>query len=85
MRKTYETLEDVLRKQERGERIGKKKVVIVSNTTVATKVKPKVPKNIFYLQALNIAFNHLDYDTAKSFVNTMSKEELKNFVNDWLN
>ena len=91
MSKAYKTLADVLEEQERGERIGKKKVVIVNNTMSIMKSerknvrepRSKKPKNIFYLQALNIAFDHMDYRTAKRFVNTMDKDQLKNFVEDW--
>ena len=77
MSKGYRTLADVLEEQTRGERVGKKKVIIVR--------KNKSPKNIFYLQALGIAFNHMDYENAKKFVDAMNYNELKTFVNDWLN
>lgn len=83
MSKKYKTLADVLEEQERGERNGKKKVVIVSNTSVVSvtkTVRKRRPKNIFYMQALGIAFNHMDYGTAKRFVNAMSSTELKEFV-----
>ena len=77
MSKGYKTLADVLEEQARGERVGKKRIIIVKGN--------KTTKNIFYLQALGIAFNHMDYESAKDFVNAMSYSELKTFVNDWLN
>lgn len=73
----YKTLADVLNEQARGERVGKRKVIIVKGN--------KTPKNIFYLQALGIAFNHMNYESAKEFVDKMNYSELKTFVNDWLN
>ena len=84
--KKYKTLADVLEEQERGERNGKKKVVIVSSESIVSvtkTIRKRRPKNIFYMQALGIAFNHMDYGMAKKFVNAMSDTELKEFVENF--
>ena len=73
------TLFEILEEQKLGQ--SNKKVIVVSKKGIYSP-----SKTIMYMKALNIAYDYMDFDTAKRYIETLDYKGLEEIVNrTWQN